>query len=62
MLSMLKLLKGELSLLKYETHPLLKSFPEEVRAPWLGSQVRIPSLQFGFLCLLRTDDFILHFL
>lgn len=45
------------------TYPLLKeSFPEEVWASRLGSQVWIPGLQFGLLCFLWTDDFVLHFL
>lgn len=45
-----------------QTHPFLQSLPQEVRASWLGAQVRVSSLQFSFLYLLWTDHLVVNLL
>lgn len=44
------------------TYPPCKSFPEKVWATRLGSECRIPGLQFGLFCLLWADYFVFQFL
>lgn len=55
-------MKAMLSRRVEQTNPFLKSLPEEVRASWLGPQVRVSGLQLGFFSLLWTDYLVLNLL